>query len=238
MLDRGARSMYVLQSVGEGSMVILMDGADTGRSLWCILRTSGSRTIPLMLSLREVDFDVWTPIEERSRLAGRKREIIEQQVAILPGYVFARNTHLTDLLTLSRSPSLNYRVWDSEKRQMVTKGHPYFSVFQMHGRIRAQSEQSLAPLRALEESLRKVADRRRERAGQKGLPPRFTAGQIVRVNEGGFGGLQLIVAEDNQGKDVKLIHPDWTWPVEISAWKLADIQLENGRSEPAAALAA
>lgn len=212
---------------------------DTGTARrWCILRTSGARTIPLMLSLREAAFEVWTPIEKRFRLGGRKREPVEQEVAILPGYVFARYIHLTDLLSLSRSPSLNYRIWDADKRQMVTKGHPYFSVFQLHGRIRAQSDQSLAPLRALEESLQRVADRRRDSAGQKGLPPQFTAGQIVRVDEGGFAGLDLTVAETNQGKDVKLTHPDWTWPVEISAWKLAAIQLQGSPSDPAAALAA
>ncbi|MGY2732797.1 transcription termination/antitermination NusG family protein [Sphingomonas sp. UYP23] len=207
------------------------------RGLWVILRTSGGRTLALVDSLREVGFDVWTPIEERSRLAARNRELVEQVVAILPGYVFARYDRLDDLLNLSRSPTLNYQVWDAEKRKMVTRGHPHFSVFQMHGRVRPQSDLSLVPLRALEAALQKVADRRRERAGQKGSPPIFAAGQIVRVGEGSFGGLELTVAETNNGKDVKLTHPDWTWPIEISAWKLADIQVEAQPSGPAASAA-
>ena len=205
---------------------------------WIILQTSSAATIGLAQSLAEVGYDVWTPIEMRQRLVGAKREEIEQEVAIIPGYVFARYDRMADLLQLSRSPSLNYRVWDAGKRSMVTKGHPYFSLFRMHGHIRGQSERGLAPLRALEESLARLSERRRERALRKGPAPRFVAGTLVRVGGGGFEGLRLLVAEDSVGKTVKLVHPDWSWPVEISAWKLHEIQVQSEQPEPAVALAA
>lgn len=194
---------------------------------WCILRTSGSRTIALAASLTEVGFDVWTPIEERCRMAGRERKLVEQRLAILPGYVFAKMVALADLLALSRSPSLNYSIWDAASRRMVTKGHPYFSVFHSNGQVRPQSDRCLAHLRSLEEALAKVAARNRERARETGVPPQFTAGQIVRIGDGGFAGLDLTVVETNAGKTVTLTHPDWTWEVEISAWKLQAIQLEQ-----------
>lgn len=222
-----------------------MHGKDDMVGSWCILRTSAAGTLALAQSLKDVGYAVWAPLEMRERLAGPKREKVEQAVAILPGYVFAAMDRLPDLLALSRSPSLNYRIWDADQRKMITKGHPYFSVFRMHGCVRPQSEQSLAPLRALEASLmmlaeirRGHAERRRLQSLHKGPPPRFMAGSLVYVGGGGFAGLRLVVAEDSDGKDVKLIHPDWTWPIEISAWKLNEIQLENGLPEPAAAIAA
>jgi transcription antitermination factor NusG len=224
--------MWYICGVGK---VIEKDSKSQG---WFILRTSGSQTLALAASLTEVAFEVWTPVETRLRLVGRKRERIEQEVAILPGYVFADMGCLQEMLSLSRSPALGYRVWDPERRRMVAKGHPYFTVFHPNGKIRAQSDLSLAPLRALEEGLAKLSERRRERELTKGSPPKFNAGEIVRVGSGGFEGLQLVVAESNDGKTVKLMHPDWAWPVEISAWKLHAIQVANGSPARAADLAA
>lgn len=214
-------------------MHMARDIEDTGDK-WCILRCSGSRTLALAGSLAEVGYDVWAPAETRTRLAGRKREMVEQQTALLPGYVFAPWSQMRDLLTLSRSPSLSYRVYDTDRRRMVSKGHPYFTVFQ----VRPQTDTSLAPLRALEESLAALAQRRREKAQHRGRPPQFKAGQIVSVGKAGFEGLRLVVSEDNAGKDVKLIHPDWTWPVEISAWKLQAIQVNCEDQLPVHAIAA
>jgi len=169
------------------------------------------------------------------RLAGRDREMIEQTMAIVPGYVFAPFDRADDLLALARSPSLNYRVWDPESRQMAIKGHPYFTVLHMNGRVRSQPDRSLAPLRAIEEDLARLAERRRARNLEKGAPPKFRAGQIVHAGSGGFDGLRLKVVEDNLGKSVKLMHPDWSWPLEVSAWKLHAIQIELGLSVPSAA---
>jgi hypothetical protein len=194
---------------------------------WCILRTSSTRTLALAASLSEAGYEAWTPTEKRARLAGADRKLVEQELAILPGYVFARIARVSDLLALARSPSLAYQVWDSDRRKMVTKGHPHFSVFHQQGQVRGQSEVSLAPLRAIEASLQRDAERRRTKNAEKGDPPRFEEGQIVRVNRAGYEGLELRVAERNVGKDVTLSHPDWMWDLEISAWQLERIQLEQ-----------
>ncbi|MDO7841094.1 hypothetical protein [Sphingomonas immobilis] len=211
------------------------------REGWCILRTSAAKTLPLVQSLADAGYEVWAPTETRVRLAGRDRKQVEQDVAMMPCYAFARIAHLADLLALSRSPALTYQVWDADLRRMVTKGHPFFSVFHEKGAVRPQSDASLAPLRALEAALAELAERRRDKARmkalQKGEPPKFTAGQIVRV-DGGFNGLSVVVAETNRGKNVKLTHPDWMRPVEICAWKLADLQVETTTSSSTAALAA
>lgn len=205
---------------------------------WCILRTSSSQTLNLAASLTDAGYEVWAPTELREKRIGKARKVTEQSFAIMPSFVFARMKHLADLLLLSHSPTLNYRVWDSEQRRMVVKGHPAFSVFRSNGQVRPQTDASLTDLRTLEASLQKAAERRREQAKQKGPTPRFKAGQVVKVDGGGFEGLRLTVAEANEGKVVKLIHPDWMWTVEISAWKLRDVQLSQASPEQGTALAA
>lgn len=204
---------------------------------WIILRCAGSSTLQLARSLAEAGFEAWTPVEVRSKLVGRKRERIEQAIPILPNYVFAPADRLADLLALARSPSQTHQVWDSQARRMVTKGHPWFEVFRLHGKVRPQTERDLASLRALEADLANLAEARRAQAKQKGPAPKFNAGDVVRV-EGGFEGLRLTVVEPNEGKVVKLSHPDWMWTVEISAWKLRDVQLSQASPEQGAALAA
>lgn len=194
---------------------------------WIILRCSGTKTLGLAKSLTEDGYEAWSPVELRERLAGRERKTVERKVPILPGYVFAPDRHLTALLELSHSPALTYQVWDSEQRRMVTKGHDFFTVFRANGQIRPVADAGLSPLRELEESLQRAALRRREEAKHQGPAPQFKAGQIVRVEGGGFDGLDLTVVEDNSGKAVKLTHPEWMWTVEISAWKLREIQLEG-----------
>lgn len=205
---------------------------------WVILRCSGMNTLKLADSLHAAGFDVWTPREVRERLAGRARELIEQETPILPEYVFARFDHLSAMLALSRSPTLNYQVWDNERRRMVTKGRPHFWLFQCNGGIRPIPDASLAGLRALEAELIVATERRREANKQKGPAPRFEAGQTVRVDGSGFDGLDLTVSETNEGKMVKLTHPNWMWTVEISAWKLQQVQLEGRLPEQAVAKAA
>ncbi len=202
---------------------------------WYILRVAGSGTLRLASSLNEAGFGCWCPVEVREVLIGRKREPVEKEIPILPEYVFAKSENLHALLALSHSPSLNYRVWDKVSRKMVDKGHPPFSVFRVHGRYHPVTDASLSPMRALEARLAEVAERRRQRALTNEPLPKFAAGEVVRVDGGGFEGLQLTVAEANEGKMVKLVHPAWMWTVEISAWKLRDVQLSQGSHEQVAA---
>jgi transcription antitermination factor NusG len=205
---------------------------------WVVLRCAGAATLRLASSLAQAGFEVWTPSEVREQLAGRKRELVEVEAPILPDYVFAKFDHLAELLRLSHSPSLNYQVWDSSEQRMVTKGHPYFTLFRDNGEIRPVRDKNLQPLRAIEEALRDDTERRREAAKRKGPAPQFTAGDVVRVEGSGFEGLDLTVAETNEGKTVKLHHPDWMWTVEISAWKLQSIHIESALPEQETAKAA
>ncbi len=205
---------------------------------WAILRTKGSSTLRLARSLAADGFKAWTPVEVRSRLVGRKRERAELELPILPEFVFVPSDHTAELLTLSRSPSLLYRVWDSAQRRLVDHGHPHFSMFAINGQIRQVNDRGLAPLRALEETLDQDAQRRREQERCLGPIPRFHKGDEVRVDGGGFEGLTLRVVAPNVGKMVQLTHPAWMWVVEISAFKLRDIQLSQALPEQGAAIAA
>lgn len=222
----------------KADVVVEMGNYAMGRGGdWCILRTAGSCTLRLAESLAEAGFDVWTPVETRSKLVGRKRERVEQRMPILPNYVFAKADRLGELLALSRSSAQTYQTWDSAQRRMVAKGHPWFEVFRLHGKVRPQSDRDLASLRSVEADLARIAQVRREKAQRKGPAPRFLAGQVVRV-EGGFEGLRLTVVEPNAGKVVKLSHADWMWTVEISAWKLQSVQISQAPPEQGAAIAA
>lgn len=201
---------------------------------WIILRTASSRTLQLAASLNEAGFEAWTPVEVRDRLAARTRKPVEQSIAITPSFVFAPSDRLRELLALSRSPNLTCQVWDAKLRRMVSKGHPHFTVFHLHGRCPTITETSLAPLHELESKLATILSARRERAKRKGEPPRFKAGDRVRISEGAFGGLDLEVVEANTGKMVLVTYQGWVNPIEISAWTLRDVQVSVGTTEQAA----
>src|SRR5688500_10204211 len=93
---------------------------------WVILRCSGGSTLKLANSLTEAGYESWSPVETVNRRSreGSKPEPV--RLPLMPSYVFAAADRQQELIELSRSPSLNYRIWDSELKRMVTKGHPYF----------------------------------------------------------------------------------------------------------------
>ncbi len=111
---------------------------------WCILRTSGGRTVPLARSLAAAGFEVWTPVrtirrpapgQGRRLVMGQRRKLIDVDLAILPGFVFARAEQLHDLMRAAgaeRSP------------------HPSFSVFHQEGRVPLVREDSIMGLRCAE----------------------------------------------------------------------------------------
>lgn len=128
---------------------------------WCILRTSGGRTIALAKSLEDAGFVVWTPVSttRRSVRRGVHRVMIERTAPIAPTFVFAAAEHLHDLAREARRPFSR---------------HPSFSVFQRAGRAPLIGEASIAGMRDEEAGARasifaereRVAgeERRRERA--------------------------------------------------------------------------
>lgn len=205
---------------------------------WCILLVNTTATIRLAASLVEAGYDAWTPIDIRERWAGKPRQLIDQEVAAAPGYVFARDDRLSDLLALSREPALCYQVWDSRKRCMVTKGLPVFRIMPGHQGYAKARDRLLAPLREFEQDQRDLAKRRQDKARCKGPVPKFYADELVRC-DGAYAGLDLTVVETTTGKMVKVSHETWLWTVEISAWKLRSVNVTGQAPEQGeAALAA
>ena len=107
---------------------------------WAILRTSGGQTLPLMRSLREAGFDVWSPARPIRRTLKAKtptgKRLIDTEVPILPTFVFANECDLSalaDIAALSISP------------------HPAFSVFRYGGRIPIVGDAEVRGLREEEE---------------------------------------------------------------------------------------
>lgn len=88
---------------------------------WCILRTSGGRTLPLARSLQAAGIEAWTPSRTfLRRVPGKANTKKEATVAILPTFVFARAVHVGDLAAIAVDPASN---------------HPAFSVFRFAGRV-------------------------------------------------------------------------------------------------------
>lgn len=175
---------------------------------WIILRTSGSTTLQLARTLAEAGFVVWSPIERTQRRHRKTLKREEVEGPLMPSFVFAGSQHRSDLLNLARSPALNYRVWDTEQRRMVTKGHPHFSLFRFGGEVPTVSDRSLAHLRAAE---RRTAPNEPAKV--------FTVGERVKLTEGGFVGLSGQV-EEVVGKFAMVAFPGFPVAVKISTWLL------------------
>lgn len=199
-----------------------------GHNRWCILRTGSVSTLPLAKSLTDAGYEVWTPLEIHERRSPKTRKREEVTAALMPSFVFARSLHLADLIDLSRSPTLNYQVWDKEQRRMVTKGHPVFRLFRSDGGYPTVSDRELQPLRIAE-----------KRTAPKPAGKVFNTGDRIKLTEGGFAGLSGIV-ERTQGAFALVAFPGFNIPVKIATWMLiadidpsATIHVSNGLSEQA-----
>jgi hypothetical protein len=115
------------------------------RDGWCILRTSGQKTLPLVRSLRSAGFDVWTPVRTLKRPApghrrrlhlGLRKVMVEVDTAIVPSIVFARAHHLDDLARAAADPFSQ---------------HPAFSIFHWGSRVPLIDDSQIAGLRAAED---------------------------------------------------------------------------------------
>jgi hypothetical protein len=139
---------------------------------WCILRTSGPKTLPLARSLVAANIEAWTPTrtikrprpgQRRQLVLGLRREMVEVSVAILPSFVFVRARYLDDLFRIGALP---------------LSPHPSFSIFHDRERVPVVTDASVSGLRDAEseaaaaiqeerdEETRKAA--RQERANRLG----------------------------------------------------------------------
>ena len=177
---------------------------------WCILRTGAASTLRLADSLTDAGFEAWTPMEVRDKRKPRSTLRVEVIQPITPTFVFADHSRLDELLSLSHAPSLIYQVWDKELRRMVTKGHPYFTVFRFAGEYPRIPDAQLSPLRTAEARLKRKP---------RGKPPTFNPGDVVRLTEGGFAGLTGEV-RTTQGKFAMVRFPGFPVEVKISVFLL------------------
>lgn len=137
---------------------------------WCILRTSGPRTLKLAASLAEAGFDVWTPaqIVRRRALLGKNRR--EEPAPIMPTFVFARAAHLGDLTRAAKA---------------IPSPHPAFSIFHYRDSVPLIADNALAHLRAVEDRAKHETLKRQRHA--------FAIGQGVTVSQGPATGMTGVV---------------------------------------------
>lgn len=187
---------------------------------WCILRTSGSRTIPLARSLAAAGFDVWTPIEHAEKRRPRSKVTIEYDAAIMPTFVFARARHLPDLAGVIAAPA---------------SPHPPFSLFRYYGAIVTLADGEISALREAEEQAAQ-REAARQRKKLKGERRHFNTGQMVNLSEGAFAGISGVV-EEGDGKFAMVAfggHARW----KIAAFLLSPDSVIEQQGTDAIALAA
>lgn len=162
---------------------------------WAILSTAPGSTLELATSLVDAGFEAWAPVETVTPVPRtvepwekplRPRKLPASVTRpMLPSFVFANADRRNDLAALARSPALTYRVWDAEKRRMVTRGHPFFRLFHIGDHYPVLPDAALEVLRV------------RERC--KGRKPRgkrsvtFNEGDAVKLIDGAGQGLRGIV---------------------------------------------
>lgn len=140
---------------------------------WLILRTSSRHTMSLASSLAQDGYEVWTPIEHRTVRIARTNVRRPVKRALLAGYVFARASHLVDMLDMSR------------RRQRRGPGlrepaHARFWVLrQSDGAPAMVADSKLDGVRRIE--ARRTPASKAERA--------FLIGALVRVEGGPYHGL-------------------------------------------------
>ena len=180
---------------------------------WCILRTSGGKTLALANSLGEAGFEVWTPRyiqvrakRDHSKLLADKR--VEQEIAITPTFVFARADRIADLVSILAVP---------------VNPHPAFSLFRHAGRIPLIADVEIAGLRLAEERSRIKSRRAKRRA--------LVMGQRVKFSTGAFAGMGGEVIKVNRNGKAAMVAFGGGLEVEIEAWQLPEDVVCNDSSD-------
>jgi len=211
---------------------------------WAILRTSGGQTLPLMRSLGEAGFDVWSPARPIRRHLKAKTptgtRLIDTEIPILPTFVFANEADL---------PQLGDIVDDMASGRGSL--HPAFSIFRYGGRIpivgdaevrglREEEERTIAVLQAMRDAeshaegekiriaaIKSEAARRRatkemerqQRAALRSTRKTFEPGTEVEVSEmpalAGVAG----VVETSDGIHAWVRFGSHSWKIE--GWRLS-----------------
>lgn len=188
---------------------------------WIILRTSGRMTLKLAETLAEDGFEVWTPAEVKKVRIPRANVRRDVKLPIMPSYVFAKASHLIELLQLAKL--------EVKPRRGLGWGkpaHASFSVMRHSDMIPFISDAHLQALRTIE--AKRAPKRKAERALPKGLQ--------VRVSDqgGSFQGMSGTVERSDQGHT--LVCFSGRYVVKIATFLLHEDDLR--RDNVAARLAA
>lgn len=179
---------------------------------WCILRCAGRVTLRLAQTLGEDGFEVWTPRETRRIRIPRANVRREATLALLPSYVFARTSHLIDLLELAAMPVKPRRGYNFDK-----PAHPGFRVMKSERGIPVVGDRDLDALRFLE--ARRTPIRKAIRT--------FPAGVRVRVEGGSFGGMSGRVERSDEMHTLVCFSDKYV--VKIPTSILREEELQNPR---------
>lgn len=148
------------------------------RGDWCILRTSGAKTLPLMRSLAEAGFNAWTPTEHIRRRVPRGKSTEYRIVPLSPTYVFVQAHHLPDLRGIERSE--------------ITR-HPPFSIFRHYGNTVFVRHGTLHPLLALQQDSYRSSLPMTGRSPGKPRGEQYQEGDKVKLTTGAFTGFDAYV---------------------------------------------
>lgn len=177
---------------------------------WCILRTSGPRTLTLAKSLREVGIDAWAPEEVNDRRVPRSHKRVERTQAIVPSFVFAASRDLVNLIGIAAVQEI----------PGAPARHPPFTVMRFNGNYPLITDGSLDPLRRIEHS------RKSRRALKERKHRQFEAGSSVRTKEGPFEGMTGIV-EDGAAGFTMVCFPGFSISIKIATWLLAETDIHH-----------
>lgn len=190
---------------------------ETKLGKWCILRTSGPRTLALAESLAGAGLEVWTPVAVvRQRVRG-KRKRLEHPAPILPTFVFARAHHLTDLARVVEA---------------LDSPHPRFSIFRWNGRIPLIADREVDSLRAEEDAAAKASETRHraeaiiaQRGEKDALRRLVPVGEEITMPTGPFAGMSGVV--ESGDRKAAWVNFGGALRVKIDTWLLAADHIGN-----------
>jgi hypothetical protein len=180
-----------------------------GEVRWCILRTAGPRTLSLAKSLTDVGMDAWTPVAKVTRRLSRKPVWVHYDAPFTPTHVFVRIEHLAEL---------------EQCRAMPINPHPAFSIFRPYGKTAEVTDAQLAPLRAIEERSRQVAEKRKA-VDERGTAEPYTPGEAVKI-EGAFTGLTPVVAASDRRWTEVVIAPGFSLKIDTSQLRRLNVSAD------------
>lgn len=181
-----------------------MAGQDTlDLGAWFIIRMASADTLPVVRALARRGIEAWTPLERKLGRMPRTRRQYDKEFALMPSYAFVAVHDLPAVQRIALLPQGDMAA---------------FSIFHHKGGVPLIADDQLDALRAEEGRLQGIY----ERACRKGKKlPTFAPGHIVRMDSGGFAGLEGIV-EGQEGQFTLVNFDGFHSPIKISSLLLVE----------------